>query len=66
MKRFKNLLAQCPHHGLEQWRFCQIVYEDLDQQTSNMLESKCPGGFLSKNPTATWEFLQDLDEKTMQ
>jgi len=26
----------------------------------------CPCGFLSKNPTATWEFLEDLAEKTMQ
>ena len=26
----------------------------------------CQGGFLSKSPTATWEFLEDLGEKTMQ
>ena len=26
----------------------------------------CQGGFLSKSPTATWEFLEDLAEKTMQ
>ena len=31
-----------------------------------MLESLCQGGFLSKNPTAAWEFLEDLAEKTMQ
>jgi len=66
MERFKNLLAQCPHHGLEQCRLCQIVYEGLDQQTRTMLESMCQGGFLTKNPTAAWEFLEDLAEKTMQ
>ena len=65
MERFKNLLAQCPHHGLEQWRLCQIVYEGLDQQTRTMLESMCQGGFLSKNPTAAWEFLEDLAKKTI-
>ena len=45
---------------------CQIVYEGLDQQTSTMLKSMCQGGFLSKCPTATWEFLENLAEKTMQ
>jgi len=31
-----------------------------------MVESMCQGGFLSKNSTAAWEFLEDLAEKTMQ
>ena len=31
-----------------------------------MVESMCQGGFLSKSPTAAWEFLEDLVEKTMQ
>ena len=26
----------------------------------------CQGGFLSKSATDTWEFLEDLTEKTMQ
>jgi len=26
----------------------------------------CQGGFLSKNPTAAWEFLEYLAEKNMQ
>jgi len=64
--RFKALLAQCPHHCLDQARLCQILYEGIDQQTRTMAESTCQGRFLSKNPTATWEFLEDLAEKTMQ
>jgi len=35
--RFKTLLAQCPHHGLDQSRLCQIVCEGLDQQTRTMI-----------------------------
>jgi len=31
-----------------------------------MLESMCQGGFLSKNSTSTWEFLEDLTAKTIQ
>ena len=66
MERFKNLLAQCPHHGLEQWHLCQIVYEGLDQQIRTMLEFTSQGGFLSKHSTTTWEFLEDIAERTMQ
>jgi len=61
--RFKNLLAQCPHHGLDQARLCQIVYQGLDQQTRTMVESMCQGGFFSKSATDAWEFLEDLAEK---
>jgi len=54
------------HHGLNQAHLCQIVCERLNQQTKTMVKSMCQGGFLSKNPTATWEFLEDLVKKTMQ
>ena len=64
--RFKNLLARCPCHGLDQARLCQIIYEWLDQQTRTMVESKCQDGFFPKSVTAAWEFLEDLAEKTMQ
>ena len=30
LERFKDLLAQCPHHAIKKWRLCQIVYERLD------------------------------------
>jgi len=65
-ERFENLLAECPHHGLKQWHICHVVYECLDQQTRVMLKSMCQGGFLFKNPTTAWKFIEDLDEKTMQ
>ena len=41
--RFKNLLTQCPHHGIEIWRLCQIIYEGLDSNSRTMLESMCQG-----------------------
>jgi len=66
MDRFKNLLAQCPRHDLEQWCLCQVVYEGLDGQTRTMLESICQGGFLSKIAIVAYEFLEDLSEKTMK
>ena len=41
LDRFKNLLAQYSHHGLDQARLYQIVYEGLDEQTKTMVESMC-------------------------
>ena len=43
LDRFENLLAQYPHHGLDQAHLCQIIYEGLDQPTRTMLESMCQG-----------------------
>ena len=44
-ERLKDLLLQCPHHGIEKWRQCQILYDGLDYSTKTLLESMCQGGF---------------------
>jgi len=49
------LFAQYSHHGLDQAHLCQIVYEELDQQTKTMVESMYQGDFLSKYATTAWE-----------
>ena len=64
--RFKDLLIQCPHHGLEKWRLCQIIYEGLDYSVKTSLESMCHGDFTRKNADEAWEFLESLSEKIMQ
>ena len=64
--RFKNLLTQCPHHGIETWRLCQIIYEGLDSNSRTMLESMCQGQFMDKETTEAWQFLEDLAEKNLQ
>lgn len=66
LDRFKDLLAQCPHHGFEKSRLCQIVYEGLDPNSRTMLESMCQGNFLGKTIDEAWEFLEDLADKTLQ
>ena len=66
MNRFKGLLTQCPHHGLEKWNLCQIAYENLDMRTRTMVESMCGGGFLYKNANKAWNFVEDLSYKTYE
>ena len=47
-ERFKNLLAQCPHHRIDKRRQCQILYDRLDYQTKTLLEIMYQGEFLKK------------------
>ena len=47
-ERFKYLLAQCPPHGVEKWRQCQILYDGLDYQTKILLEIMCRGDSCKK------------------
>ena len=63
--RFKNLLSQCPHHGIEKWRLCKIVYESLDSSTTALLESMCQGKFMEKDEDEGWTFFEEFAEKTM-
>jgi len=63
MERFKNLLVQCPYHGLKQWLLYQIMYNGFEQQTRTRLASMSHGEFWSKNPTTAENFLEDLVKK---
>ncbi|GAV75544.1 LOW QUALITY PROTEIN: gag-asp_proteas domain-containing protein, partial [Cephalotus follicularis] len=62
---FKDLLLECPHHGLNTWHLCQINYEGIDYQTKQLVESMCPDWFTSyTNENEAWNFLLDLGEQT--
>ena len=65
-ERFKDLLVQCPHHGLEQLRLCQILYNSLDYQNKTLFETMCGGKFLKKDENEWWKIYKDLGEKTLQ
>jgi len=45
-ERFKDLLAQCPHHSIEKSRECLVLYDCLNYQMKALLETMCQGGFL--------------------
>ena len=45
-ERFKDLLAQCPHHSIKKWWHCQILYDGLDFLIKTLLEPMCQGEFL--------------------
>ena len=53
-----DLLAQCPHHGIEKWRQYQILYDGLDYQTKTLLETMCQGEFLKKDEDQGWDLYE--------
>ena len=63
---FKDLLAQCLHHGVEKWRQYQILYDGLDYQIKTLLETMCQESFLQNDENQWWELFEDLAEKTIQ
>ena len=65
-ERFKDLIAQCPHHGIEKWRLCQALYDGLEYQTKTLLESMCQGGFLKRNENEGWLLYEELADNTIQ
>ena len=65
-ERFKDLLDQCPHHGMKKLRQCQILYDGLDYQTKILLEIMYQGEFLQKDKNQGWDLFENLDEKTLQ
>ena len=65
LDRFKDLLAQCLHHPIEKWHFCQIIYEGVDYRSMTLLESMSHGDYMRMPEDDAWKFLEDMDEKTM-
>jgi len=49
INRFKELTTQCPHHSLQKWNLCQIIYKGFDVTGRIIVESMCGGEFLCKN-----------------
>ena len=66
LERFKDLLTQCPHHAIEKWRLCQIIYEGVDYQFKTLLESMSHREFMMMTKDNAWKFVEDMTEKTMQ
>jgi len=60
---FKDLLAQCPHHAIEKWHLCQIIYEGVDYSSKTRLESMSHGDFIRMIDDVTWKFLEEMAEK---
>ena len=66
LERFKDLQPQCPHHVIEKWRLCQIIYEGIDYQSKTLLESMSHEDIMRITEDEAWKFLEEMAEKIMQ
>nr|GFC08696.1 reverse transcriptase domain-containing protein [Tanacetum cinerariifolium] len=49
-ERFKDLLRQCPHHGFSKLRQLDTIYNALNPNDQDTLDSAAGGNFLDKIP----------------
>ena len=52
----------CPHHGFDTWMLVNHFYDGMSPAMKQLLETKCGGDFLSKNPEEAMDFLNYVAE----
>ena len=65
-ERLKELLRQCPHHGVTKWQLIQAFYEGIDERQRHLVDASCGGTFMMKNEGEAWELIETLSENSLQ
>ena len=53
-ERFQDYIAECPHHGMENWLLMQTFYHGLTNSIRETMDDAARGAFLSLTfPAAT-------------
>nr|GEW14321.1 MAK10-like protein [Tanacetum cinerariifolium] len=58
--RFKDLLQQVPHHGIDLWLQVQIFYDHVNPATRRTIDQSDGGKLHDKNAKQSWALLEDL------
>ena len=56
--RFKELLRQCPQHGLPKWMQLQTFYMGLTPATKNLVNAAANGSFMNQTKEASFNLLE--------
>ncbi|KAI3809400.1 hypothetical protein L1987_25372 [Smallanthus sonchifolius] len=59
-KRFKELLRNCPHHGIEKWELIQAFYDGLLPEDVRDVNSTSNGSFFSNHVDDDWDILERM------
>ena len=51
-------------HGIEQWEMCNVIYDGLNAETRDIVESMYGGMFREQSPEDAWAFIEWLAEDT--
>lgn len=66
--RFNDFCAQL-NFSFEKWELCQVIYEGLNTEFRDHVQSMYPGGFwalFSKSPDEVWDFFEYLAHETWE
>jgi hypothetical protein len=64
--RFKDLIRQVPHHGIELWLLVQIFYDNVSSNDKNRINNSRKGKIVNLSTEEGWdrieEYAQDQDD----
>ncbi|GKB91342.1 hypothetical protein Tco_0963614, partial [Tanacetum coccineum] len=58
--RFKDLLQEVPHHGIDLWLQVQIFYDHVNPVTRRTIDQSAGGKLRDQNSKESWALLEDL------
>ncbi|GKD64154.1 zinc finger, CCHC-type containing protein, partial [Tanacetum coccineum] len=58
--RFKDLLQNAPHHGIDLWLQVQIFYDHVNPATRRTIDQSAGGKLRDLNGKESWALLEDL------
>ncbi|KAI3802333.1 hypothetical protein L1987_30463 [Smallanthus sonchifolius] len=59
-KRFKELLRNCPYHGIEKWELIQAFYDGLLPEDDRDVKSTSNGSFFYTHVDDDWDILERM------
>ncbi|XP_061367959.1 uncharacterized protein LOC133310973 [Gastrolobium bilobum] len=65
-ERYKNLLKQCPNHGLPSWAVLQTLYNGLNTQNRALADSAANGMFMTMSFNQAHELLEQMTQNYAQ
>ena len=57
-----EMVAACPYHEFDNWMLVSYFYEGMAPSMKQLLETRCGGDFMSKNPNEAFQFLDYVAE----
>ncbi|XP_058192106.1 uncharacterized protein LOC131309500 [Rhododendron vialii] len=64
-ERYKDLLSAVPHHNFALYQLIHYFHMGCTQQSKQLLDTMCSGGFMNKSPDDGWDYLDELAKKSL-
>ena len=60
LKRFKDFLRLCPHHGLQKWMVVQTFHNPVTQPMRAMIDAAAGGTLMSKTEEEAYNLIEEM------